>query len=161
METMPVVGWLNQTRAEYVMDNLKFELENRANGMQQLLQDEGYGAKTPVWDDEYKTWDIRVNFEGMTMLIMLDLEDPLFVSIVMPNFWRVETERLGAIMTALDHANKQAKGAKVYLSEGLDNSIAGMGFQYNGSGLDGRMLVRNLRMIANVAKLYVDAINDA
>ena len=59
------------------MDEIKVELENRAKIVQQMLQDEGYGAKPPEWDEQVRTWDVRVKFEGMTMLVMFDLDDPL------------------------------------------------------------------------------------
>lgn len=142
------------------MDNLKSELENRATNLQQMLQEEGYGAKAPEWDERAKTWDVRVKFEGMTMLVMLDLDDPLFVRVVLPNFWDIEPEQLGSALVALDLANKKAKGAKVYLNLARNDCIATLEFLYNGSGLEGQMLTRYLNMVANVAKTYVQSFKE-
>lgn len=142
------------------MDDLKVELETRAKTMQQMLQDEGYGAKTPAWDDQAKTWDIRVNFEGMSMLIMLDQDDPLFVRVMLANFWDVKPEQMNSTLVALDVANKKAKGAKVYLNLARNYSIAAMEFLYNGTGMDGQMLVRSMNMVVNVAKVYVSAFKE-
>lgn len=142
------------------MDDLKVELEDRAKTLQQMLQGEGYGAKTPEWDEQARIWNVRVNFEGMTMLVMFDLDDPLFVRILLPNFWSVEPGQQGAALVALDLANKKAKGAKVCLNLARNDSFAGMEFLYNGSGQDGPMLARVMRMVANAANLYVDALKE-
>jgi hypothetical protein len=140
------------------MDYPKLELENRAKILQNMLQCEGYGAKAPEWDEQDSTWDVRVHFEGMAILVIFDLDDPLFVRVVLPNFWHVEPYHLSSALAALDMANKKAKGAKVYLNLECSGSIASMEFLYNGSGQDGPMLVRTMRMVTNVAKIYVDAI---
>ena len=139
------------------MDEIKVELENRAKIVQQMLQDEGYGAKPPEWDEQVRTWDVRVKFEGMTMLVMFDLDDPLFVRVLLPNFWDVDPDQLGSALAALDLANKKTKGAKVYLNLARSDSVAVMDFLYDGTGLEGRMLVRSLQMVANAAKVYVEA----
>ena len=139
------------------MEYPKLGLENRAKILQEMLQREGYGAKAPEWDEQDSTWNIRVHFEGMTILFILDLDDPLFVRVVLPNFWDVEPDQLSSALAALDMANKKAKGAKAYLNQNGSDSIASMEFLYNGSGQEGPMLVRTMRMVTNVAKLYVDA----
>jgi hypothetical protein len=143
-----------------IMDNAKAELENRAKNLQQVLQEEGYGAKPPVWDEKARTWDIYVKYESLSMLLMLDLDDPLFVRVLLPNFWKVEPEQLESGLLALDVASKTAKGAKVYFNRERNQNSAAMEFLYNGTGLENGMLIRYLVMVANVAKVYVEAFKE-
>ena len=139
------------------MEHPKLELENRAKILQEMLQHEGYGAKTPEWDEHSSTWNIRVHFEGLTIVFILDLDDPLFVRVVLPNFYDVEPDQRSFALAALDMANRKAKGAKAYLNLNGNDSFATMEFLYNGSGQDGPMLVRIMTMVTNVAKLFIDA----
>ena len=69
------------------------------------------------------------------MLVIFDLDDPLFVRVLLPNFWDVDPDQLGSALAALDLANKKAKGAKVYLNLARSDSSAVMEFLYHGTGL--------------------------
>jgi hypothetical protein len=141
---------------EELMDDLKVELEKRAKSYQQMLQDEGYGAKNPEWDEKENTWDIRVKHEGVPMLIMLDLDDPDFVRIVLPNFCDVKPDQLESALVALDLANKKCKGTTVSLNVARNDSMVTVEFLDRGTGMDAKILTRYLGMAVNAAKVYIE-----
>lgn len=142
------------------MNDLKGALENRAKAYQSMLQEEGYGAKTPVWDERANTWDITAKYEGVQLLIVLDLDDPDFVRIMLPNFFDIQPEQLGTALIAMDQANKKCKAAKVYLNPARNDTMASVEFLDNGSVMEGKMLTRYLRMAVNAAKFYVDSFQE-
>lgn len=138
------------------MADTKAALEQRAKSYQQILQDEGYGAKNPEWDPQTQTWDIRVKYEGMFMLIMLDLDDPDFVRIILPNFFEISPEQLQPAMIALDLANKKCKGAKLYLSRAQNETMAAVEILEDGTGMQAKILTRYLDMLIGAAKFFVE-----
>ena len=143
------------------MTEIKLELENRAKAVQQMLRDEGYGAKTPQFDEDTNTWDLLAKYEGNPVLIMFDVDDPTFVRMLMPNFWDVEPETLGPVLIAMDIANKTIKGAKVHMNQDRTVVSACMEFLYDGSGLNGEMVARCMGMVASAAKTFVKTVREA
>lgn len=139
------------------MDILKAELEKRAQTYQQILQDEGYGAKTPEWDERTRTWDIRVKYEGLFVLIMLDFDDPDFVRIVLPNFYDIDPEHHQSALLALEIANKKCKVAKVYLNAAQNDTIAAVEFLDDGTGINARFLIRYVDMLVHAAKFFAES----
>lgn len=137
------------------MEEIKAVLETRAKSYQQMLFDEGYAAKTPVWDENSRTWDMIVKFEGITVLVMLDVDDAEFVRVVVPNFWDVEPQHLGSALLAADMTNKQCKGAKVALNQARSDSVALTEFLDVGEQVTGKLLVRYLSMCVSAARFYV------
>lgn len=139
------------------MDDMIAALEKRAKDYQELLKEEGYGAKDPEWDDRTNTFSVSVKYEGIPLLLMLDLDDPNFVRIMLSNFWEIEPEQLGAALIAADVANKTVKGAKIFLSKERDETFAFVEFLDSGDGIRAELLVRYLGMVTRVAKAYVSA----
>jgi len=138
------------------MDNRKAELEQRAKAYQQILQEEGYGARDPEWDPQMQTWDLRVKYEGMFMLIMFDLDDPDFVRLVLPNFFDISPEQLQPAMVALEMTNKKCKGAKLYLNRAQNDTIASVEVLDGGAGMRAAFLTRYLDMLVGAAKFFVE-----
>ena len=120
-----------------------------------MLCDEGYAATTPVWDENSRTWDMIVKFEGITVLVRLDVDDAEFVRVVVPNFWDVEPQNLGSALLAADMTNKQCKGAKVALNQSRSDSVALTEFLDAGEQLTSKLLVRYLSMCVSAARFYV------
>jgi hypothetical protein len=138
------------------MSDIKATVENRAQSYQTMLQDEGYGAKNPVWDESVNTWDITAKYDGVQVLIVLDADDPDFVRIMLPNFFDIQPEQLGTALLAMDQANRMCKGAKVYLNSKRDDSMVSVEFLDKGATMDGTTLTRYVRMAVKAAKFYVD-----
>lgn len=142
------------------MNDLKVALENRAKSYQGMLQNEGYGAKTPVWDEKANTLDITVKYDGVQVLIVLDFDDPDFVRIMLPNFFDIPPEQLGTALLSMDQANKKCKAAKVYLNSARNDTMASVEFLDRGPAMDGKVLTRYVRMVLNAAKVYVDSFRE-
>jgi len=138
------------------MGDCNAKLEQRAKAYQQILQEEGYGAREPEWDPQTNTWDIRVKYEGMFMLIMLDLDDPAFVRMLLPNFFEISAEQLQPAMIALELTNKKCKGAKLYLNRAQDDTFAAVEVLDDGAGMQAKILMRYLDMLVGAAKFFVE-----
>lgn len=136
------------------MDDLKTSLEQRAKRFQQLLQDEGYGAKAPVWDEDTKTWDLWVKYESMHVLLLLDADDPEFVRIIVPNFWEVTPDALGAALIAADVTNKKCKVSKVMLNMKRSNTMAVAEFLEEGEQVSARALIRYMDMLSTATRHF-------
>jgi hypothetical protein len=143
------------------MSDLVTEMQARAGAYQALLREEGYAAKEPEWDADARTWDIAVKYEGAMLLVILDVDDPDFVRLMLPNFWGVEPAHLGAALIAADMANKKCKAAKVFLNSAQSDTTASAEFLEDRSGRpDGAMLVRYVRMVVNAAKVYANHLRE-
>lgn len=142
------------------MSDKRAMLEVRARQYQEWMRDEGYRAQDPVWDDQASTWDVHVKYEGVTLLLVFDVDDAGFVRILMPNFWTIEPAALQAALAALDLANKKCKCAKVYLNARRDDTIASVEFLDQGEQMLPAMLLRYLAMVVNAAKFFAGAMRD-
>ena len=142
------------------MEDVKPTLELRAKRYHEVLQAEGYGVKKPVWDAQSKTWDTWLKYEGMTMLLMFDCDDPHFVRIVAPNFWAVSPEELGCALIAADLANKQCKGGKVSLNTDRNNTFASVEFLDEQGEIAVGILIRYLDMLVTVMRSYAKAVRE-
>lgn len=135
------------------------ELKVRADTYQSLLREEGFAAKDPEWDAAARTWDITVKYEGATLLFVLDVDDPEFVRLMLPNFWDIEPEHLGAALIAADMTNKKCKVAKVFLNPARCDTIATAEFLESGP-TDGTTLARYLRTVLNAAKVFANQLRE-
>ena len=84
------------------MNDVKQILAQRANQYQRALQSEGFPAKEPVWDAGTNTWDVWVKFEGVNIVLVLDVDDADFVRFIAPNFWELTPEECGEALLAAD-----------------------------------------------------------
>lgn len=83
------------------------------------LREEGY---RPEAVEDYR---ILFRAESTTFLVDFDWDDPLFVRLVVPNFWSIDDEfERDRVVKAADEANKKIKCAKVWtLDENVCASI--------------------------------------
>lgn len=136
------------------MSDVKMALEVRAHQYQAMLQEAGYAVRNPEWEQETRCWDMRIRFEGASCVLLLDADDPRYVRIVLPNFLDLASEQIGAGLIAADLANKTCKGAKVYLNRARNDVIAAVEMLEPAAGIDCELLMRNLQMLLNAAKVY-------
>jgi len=142
------------------MGDTRAMLETRAQQYQEWMCEEGYRAQDPVWDDGADTWDVQVKYEGVTLLLVFDVDDAGFVRILMPNFWTIEPAALGPALVALDLANKKCKCAKVHLNSRRDDTIASVEFLDQGDQMLPATLLRYLAMVVNAAKFFAGAMQE-
>jgi len=142
------------------MGDTRAMLETRAQQYQEWMCEEGYRAQDPVWDDGADTWDVQVKYEGVTLLLVFDVDDAGFVRILMPNFWTIEPAALGPALVALDLANKKCKCAKVHLNSRRDDTIASVEFLDQGDQMLPAKLLRYLAMVVNAAKFFAGAMQE-
>lgn len=142
------------------MSEARSMLETRAQRYQQWVCEEGYRAQDPVWDDAADTWDVHVKYEGVTLIIVFDVDDAGFVRILMPNFWAVEPGALGPALLALDLANKKCKCAKVNLNARRDDTTASVEFLDHGDEMRAATLLRYLAMVVNAARFFASAMQE-
>lgn len=75
----------------------------------EFLSDEGY---RPDIDND---GDIRFKKEGRTYYIIVDNKDLQFFRIVLPSYWKIESdEERARVLVAIDVANSSSKVAKTY-----------------------------------------------
>lgn len=135
-------------------------LETRAQQYQEWMCEEGYRAQDPVWDADADTWDVHVKYEGVTLIVVFDVDDPGFVRILMPNFWAIESSALGPALVALDLANKKCKCAKVHMNARRDDTIASVEFLDQGEQMRAATLLRYLAMVVNAARFFASAMQE-
>lgn len=127
---------------------------------QNLLKDEGYGCKDPVEDKAANTLDMVIKYEGMSFLLVLDRDDPAFVRIILPNFYTIKPEKINDALLAVHDTVKKCKGAKVYLSNNGDDSMAAAEFLENGTSVDAKLIIRYLSMVMNAAKVFAKQLEE-
>jgi hypothetical protein len=139
---------------EMTMAATKVDVDELGKKYQTLLQDEGYGCKAPTKDEQANTLDLIVKYEQMTFMIILDYDDPEFVRILLPNFFDIDKGQIEAALTAIQTVAQKCKGAKVYLTRDMDDTVAAGEFLENGNSVDAKQLVRYLSMVMNAAKTF-------
>lgn len=142
------------------MSEMRAMLETRAQQYQKWMSEEGYRAQDPVWDATTSTWDVHVKYEGVTMIVVFDVDDADFVRILMPNFWAIEQSALGPALVALDLANKKCKCAKVHINARRDNTIASVEFLDQGDQMRPATLLRYMAMVVNAARFFARAMQE-
>jgi len=142
------------------MNDTRSKLEQRARQYQAWLCEEGYRAQEPLWDHGTNTWDVHVKYEGVTLVIVFDVDDPDFVRILMPNFWAVDGANLGPALLALDLANKKCKCAKVYMNGRRDDTSVATEFLDHGHLLRAPALLRYLAITVNAARFFASAVQE-
>lgn len=142
------------------MSETRAMLEARAQQYQEWMCEEGYRARDPVWDDDVATWDVHVKYEGVTLIVVFDVDDASFVRILMPNFWAIEPSALGPALVALDLANKKCKCAKVHMNSRRDDTIASVEFLDAGEQMGAAILLRYLAMVVNAARFFSSAMQE-
>jgi hypothetical protein len=64
--------------------------------------------------------DVKFKREGYTLYIGVDPSDAGFFRVFLPNIWEIESEEeLGMVRVAIDHANRDTKVTKVYLTSDI------------------------------------------
>lgn len=142
------------------MSDTQTMLEARAQQYQEWMCEEGYRAQDPVWDAATATWDVHVKYEGVTLIVVFDVDDTGFLRILMPNFWAIEPSELGPALVALDLANKKCKCAKVHLNSRRDDTIASVEFLDAGDQMRAALLLRYLAMVVNAARFFASAMQE-
>lgn len=136
------------------MNTVKDALEARARQYQALLASGGYQADDPAWDEENRCWGVQVRFAGAVCFMVLDVDDPRFIRILLPNFLTVGPGQLGASLIAADLANKTCKGAKICLNRQRDDVLAAVELLEPAAGLEEAAVVRSMQMLLHAAKTY-------
>jgi hypothetical protein len=144
------------SRALSTTDQEIKDLETRAKFYQEKLLNEGFRAAAPVWDEKTQTWDVHVKYDGLTVLVMVELKDPEFVRVMLPAFFEVEQDDLGPTLIALDLVNKHTKGAKVFLTPQRNGVYASCDFLDEGT-IAPHLLVRHIAMVVHAAHRFVKA----
>ncbi|MFT0211582.1 hypothetical protein VQ643_03070 [Pseudomonas sp. F1_0610] len=136
--------------------------EQKAHHIQQLLKAEGFAEGELSWDEQSKTWDLVFKYEKNNCLLMTDAEDTNYVSILLPNFWEIESaEELERAYRAANRANLDSKGAKVQVKRDESNLVAAVEFVVeNDQALTGAVFFRYLGMLTNVANTFVNIMRE-
>lgn len=135
------------------------ELESRAKVLHQKLVDEGFRAAAPVWDENTQTWDVHVKYEGVSVLVMVEQNDPEFVRVLLPHFMEIEPEDVGPSLIALDLVNKYKKCAKVFLTPKRDGVYASSDFLDDGT-IASHLLMRHIAMVVHSAHHFAKAVEE-
>lgn len=136
--------------------------EQKARHIQQLLKAEGFAEGELSWDEQSKTWDLVFKYEKNNCLLMTDAEDTNYVSILLPNFWQIESsEELERAYRAVNRANLDSKGAKVQVKRDESNLVAAVEFVVESDqALTGAVFFRYLGMLTNVANTFVNIMRE-
>jgi len=93
--------------------------KERARVYMDFLAEEGY---RPYMDED---GDVVFKSEGLTYVIITEEEDEEFVSLVLPNFWSIDSEKeLARALKAANEVNRSIKAVKVYVRKDGKNTIA-------------------------------------
>ncbi|MFH2123992.1 MAG: hypothetical protein ABIJ50_10985 [Pseudomonadota bacterium] len=80
--------------------------------IQEFLEEEGFRPKI---DDD---GDIMFKYEGKTYIIQFDEDDALFIRLMLPNFWELDSDSEKAQATKISlEITRQVKVAKVFSVE--------------------------------------------
>jgi hypothetical protein len=93
--------------------------KERARAYMDFLAAEGY---RPQMDED---GDVIFKSEGLTFVIITEEEDEEYVSLVLPNFWSIESEEeLARALKAANEVNRSIKAAKIFVRKDGKNTWA-------------------------------------
>jgi len=76
-----------------------------------ILREEGY---IPSIDED---GDIRFKMQGLTLYVMTDKDDPMFLRIILPKFWEIESdEEFAKVHFVANKMNTEYKVGKVFIA---------------------------------------------
>jgi hypothetical protein len=91
----------------------------RARAYVDILAAEGY---RPQMDED---GDVIFKSEGLTFVIITEEEDEEYVSLVLPNFWSIESEEeLARVLKAANEVNRSIKVVKIFVRKDGKNTWA-------------------------------------
>jgi hypothetical protein len=119
------------------------------------LVEEGY---RPSVDED---GDVKFKREGYTLYIGVDPEDAGFFRVFLPNIWEIESdEERVRVLFAIDHANRDTKVTKVYLTtDSLDVWISTELFVAKPEDFEG-VFKRAVEAIDHARQEFVDKMNE-
>lgn len=119
----------------------------------ETLAEEGY---RPKLDED---GDIVFKSEGRTLYIRMYPDDPEYMQLVLPNFWKIEseTEREMALLAA-NHATRVTKVAKVFVTKA--NTCASIEMFLPEPALFGKILNRSVVALRNGAEHFAEKMQE-
>ena len=131
--------------------------------LQKLKEIDSVSAAEGEWDSGTDTFDISFKYdEKLTLLLIIDQDDPSFVRIILPNFYSIDSahEKRNAD-DAVSRANQKCKGVKLYLNDDRSDTTAAVEFldpfvdeTYREPGIPKAVLQRYVQMILSAASFY-------
>jgi hypothetical protein len=134
--------------------------EGIAERYQHLLTEEGFKIEESI-KEEGGSLQLVVKFESFYFVIIFDSEDYQFIRIIVPNFFKLDSddERLNALV-AINHVAQLCKAVKVFMNADQDNVMATSEYLEDGSSEDFKYVLRYFRMLQYAAGEFMKKMND-
>lgn len=84
----------------------------RALEYKEILDRHGAVAADVSWDEQARTWDLRLRYQGVQLMLVVDADDPDFASILMPNFWWFGPGELPVVLQGIESVHRTASAAR-------------------------------------------------
>ena len=119
----------------------------------EILAEEGY---RPKLDED---GDVLFKAEGRTLYIRMYPDDTEYLQLVLPNFWKIESEREREMaLIAANHATRVTKVAKVFVTK--TNTCASIEMFLPDPALFVKILNRSVAALRNGAEHFAETMQD-
>ena len=125
------------------------------DALKDFIADEGF--RTSIDSDG----DLQFKYEGWTFWIQVDKKDEEFIKILLPNFWKIESdEEKSKCYKAASKLSCEYKVAKIYVVEYKDapNVCASMEFFIPDVEFFKKIFLRSARILAAMEKEFASVV---